>query len=133
MWAKCATPTMNIIGILSKGYHFSVGYLWSHWSLLGLAHRPGKLLLQGSSHLLFSVPVALFPRCLPDSPPHLCRSLSHFPFLTRPLLTSLVKLTTSHSLFFFHADVFSTALVIINCVVCDFSFICLFSVFLTGM
>lgn len=78
-------------------------------SLLGLAHVPGKLPPQGSSHLLFSMPVILLPRCLPDFLPHLCRSLLIAPFSMRPFLTLLFKMTplpTLHSLFFFPTDFF---------------------------
>ena len=111
-------------------------------SFLGLACMPDKLPPRGSSHLLFSMPLTLFPGCLPDlslASAGLC-SQTHFsmrPFLYFllcyfTLLFKMTPLPTLHSLFFPADFFFPIAFININNTIVYF-LIHLFSVFPTRM
>lgn len=95
---------MNIIGILSRGYYFSMGHLWPHWPLFWAWHK-----YQASFH-----PMGLctwFPHCLECSSLVVCLVFS-FTFSglchisMRSSLTVLFKMTT---LIIPHSPSFSSA------------------------
>ena len=98
---------MNVIGILSRGYHFSMDHLWPHWPLFWAWHQ-----YQASFH-----PMGLctcFSHCLKCSSLVVCLAFcltfsGLCPFSMRSSLTILFKMTTLITLSLpssFSADVF---------------------------